>query len=116
MPVKLAERRIHRVYVTSNTEYHLRRDLCVAVRDRKSGRFLTRHAALFRRVRGAMRRYGDNGCVIEDALPREGQSLVFETAVTTPVLSIERPHPALVRAYPPFRAPRRPRLSANTRE
>ena len=32
-------RREHRVYVTRNTEYHFRAQTCVAVRDRKTGRF-----------------------------------------------------------------------------
>ncbi len=34
------DRRVHRVIVTRNTEYHFRDGFCVAVRDRRTGDFL----------------------------------------------------------------------------
>jgi hypothetical protein len=40
------ERRRHRIFTTKHTEYHLRDDECVAVRDRGSGLWLLDHAAL----------------------------------------------------------------------
>lgn len=40
------ERRRHRVFATKHTEYHLRVDECVGVRDRLTGAWLRRHAAL----------------------------------------------------------------------
>jgi hypothetical protein len=39
-------RRRHRVFVTRHTEYHLRQDECVGVRDRETGAWLRDHAAL----------------------------------------------------------------------
>ncbi len=39
-------RRRHRVFATKHTEYHLRCDECVAVRDRLTGTWLRKHAAL----------------------------------------------------------------------
>jgi hypothetical protein len=39
-------RRRHRVFSTKYTEYHLRDDECVGVRDRESGDWLRGHAAL----------------------------------------------------------------------
>ncbi|MBC8072497.1 MAG: hypothetical protein IAG13_29510 [Deltaproteobacteria bacterium] len=39
-------RRRHRLFVTRHTEYHLRADECVGVRDRESGAWLRDHAAL----------------------------------------------------------------------
>lgn len=42
----LENRRRHRMFVTRNTEYHLRADECVGVRDRESGEWLREHAAL----------------------------------------------------------------------
>ncbi len=39
-------RRRHRVFVTRHTEYHLRDDECVGVRDRNSQIWLRDHAAL----------------------------------------------------------------------
>jgi hypothetical protein len=41
-----ADRRRHRIFFTRHTEYHLRGDECVGVRDRGSGTWLTDHAAL----------------------------------------------------------------------
>lgn len=41
-----ADRRLHRVFFTRHTEYHLRGDECVGVRDRDSGTWMTDHAAL----------------------------------------------------------------------
>ena len=40
------ERRRHRAYVTRNTEYHFRDDVCVAVRDVKSRKWLVSHLAV----------------------------------------------------------------------
>ena len=42
----LENRRRHRMFVTRNTEYHLRSDQCVGVRDRKTGEWFRHHAAL----------------------------------------------------------------------
>jgi hypothetical protein len=39
-------RRRHRLFVTRYTEYHLRSDECVGVRDRETGAWLRDHAAL----------------------------------------------------------------------
>ena len=58
MPLKTspaADRRIHKVYVTRNTEYHLRKDQCVAVRDRRSGEWLRAHLALKQRIHGGLK-------------------------------------------------------------
>lgn len=45
-PLGTAERRRHRVFCTRFTEYHLRDDECVGVRDRESGEWMRDHAAL----------------------------------------------------------------------
>lgn len=42
----LENRRRHRMFVTRNTEYHLRADECVGVRDRQTGEWFRDHAAL----------------------------------------------------------------------
>lgn len=49
------ERRRHRVYVTRNTEYHMRDDVCVAVRDRATGRFRDAHLAVRMRLEGRIK-------------------------------------------------------------
>ena len=96
----MSERRIHRIYVTRNREYHVRRDVCIAVRDLATGRWLHQHAALYHRVAGALC-LTDGGCTIRAALPRPGESLVFTGSgtVTTPVLRVERPARAVVELY-----------------
>ncbi|MBV70840.1 MAG: hypothetical protein CMH52_05770 [Myxococcales bacterium] len=48
------ERRRHRLFVTQNTEYHLREQLCVGVRDLWSGRWRDDHPAVGRRLFGAV--------------------------------------------------------------
>lgn len=97
------ERRVHRVYVTRNTEYHVRRDLCVAVRDRRSGQWLRRHLALRNRVHGGIRFTRRGGIQPNPGNVRVGESLFFHTAgrdvVTSPVLSVERPVREVVHQY-----------------
>lgn len=98
------ERRIHRVFVTKNTEYHVRRQTCVAVRDRDSGTFLPVHFALNRPVSGSIRFFETGGLAAAPALPRVGESMYFEHAgrdlVTSAVVSVERPNRDIVAHYP----------------
>jgi hypothetical protein len=102
--IRSPERRIHKVFVTRNTEYHLRRDLCVGVRDRRSGQWLRRHLAVARRVHGGLRFTTRGGLEPNPGVPRVGESLFFSTAgrdlVTSPVISVERPTRDTVRRYP----------------
>ncbi|HFE45559.1 MAG TPA: hypothetical protein ENJ18_08695 [Nannocystis exedens] len=46
MSMPADNRRRHRVFATKFTEYHLREDECVGVRDRESGSWFRNHAAL----------------------------------------------------------------------
>jgi hypothetical protein len=98
------ERRRHRVYVTRNTEYHFRDDVCVAVRDRQGHRWLLTHKALDRQLTGSVR-FGTNG----DAYPSLdepdiGDALFFgmggPDVVTSVVATIERPAKDVVSNYP----------------
>lgn len=99
-----SERRIHKVFVTRNTEYHIRRDTCVAVRDRRSGEWLRAHMALKNRVHGGIRFSRSGGIVPNPGVPRVGESLFFHAAgrdlVTSPILSIDRPPRETVQSYP----------------
>lgn len=100
-----SERRQHRMYVTLNTEYHFRGQTCVAVRDRKTGRFLQSHLAIARTLSCGVR-YQDNGTAIpSQAPPAVGEALYFgardgRELVTSLCSSIERPERDLVAAYP----------------
>lgn len=98
------ERRIHRVFITRNTEYHLRQDICVAVRDRRSGDWLGAHLAVKQRVQGGLAFDRTGAVLARPDLPDVGQSLFFHAQgrdlVTSPVLSVERPEVDAVRRYP----------------
>jgi hypothetical protein len=50
-----SERRVHHVFVTRNTEYHVRAEVCVAVRDRTNDRWRDDHPAVGRRLAGALK-------------------------------------------------------------
>jgi hypothetical protein len=98
------ERRQHRMYVTRNTEYHFRGQTCVAVRDRKTGRFLQSHLAVQRTLSGGVK-YQSNGTAIPScAAPQVGEALYFgddgRELVTSLCSAIERPDRGLVAAYP----------------
>jgi len=103
------ERRRHRVFVTRNTEYHVRDDVCVAVRDRDARRFRGAHIALNLRLQGAVKT-AENGMSQPDSGgPRVGAAIYFtrENAdgkehhiVTSRVERIDRPEKVIVQTYP----------------
>jgi hypothetical protein len=97
------DRRIHRVFVTRNTEYHVRKDTCVGVRDRETGEWLSRHFALNLPVAGAIRFFESGAMTANQGLPQVGESIYFEASghdlVTSSVVSVERPRPDLVSVY-----------------
>ena len=71
------ERRRRWVYTTKNTEYHAFDGVCVAVRDVASGRWLSGHSALGRRIEGGVRIF-DNGALLPDLeTPQVGQPMYF---------------------------------------
>jgi hypothetical protein len=96
------ERRIHKVFVTRNTEYHVRRNLCVAVRDRRTGQWLHGHMAIKSRVSGGLR-FTRHGVSASQGLPNVGESLFFcasgRDLVTSPVEAIDRPKADVVSSY-----------------
>jgi hypothetical protein len=97
------ERRIHKVFVTRNTEYHVKRDTCVGVRDRETGAWIHKHFAVSRAVMGSIRFFDHGGMSANPGLPRIGESMYFEEAgrdlVTSSVVSVERPRREIVRQY-----------------
>ena len=98
------DRRIHRVFVTRNTEYHVRKNTCVAVRDRDSGTWVRTHFAIDRPVVGAIKFFDSGAMTASPGLPRVGESMYFEDVgrdlVTSAVVSVERPKPDVVADYP----------------
>ncbi len=97
------DRRIHRVFVTRNTEYHVRKDTCVGVRNRENGEWLRRHFALNLPVAGAIRFFESGAMTANPGLPQIGESIYFETLghdlVTSSVVSVERPRADVISQY-----------------
>ncbi len=103
------ERRRHRVFVTRNTEYHLRDDVCVAVRDRDARRFRSAHIALNLRLQGAVKTGANGMSQPDEGGPRIGAAIYFtrETTdgrehhiVTSRIERIDRPEKSIVQLYP----------------
>lgn len=98
-----ADRRVHRVLVTKNTEYHVRRRVCIAVRDRQTGTWYEHHGALSLEVAGGLRFYDHGGIHLKHGFPDIGDCLYFEDTniVTTPIVDIRRPEKEIVYGFYP---------------
>jgi hypothetical protein len=98
------ERRVHKVYVTRNTEYHVRRGVCVAVRDRRSGRWVNGHAAVTKPLEGSLRFHAHGGYAPHFNEPAVGDAIYFNDGerdlITSRVERVERPERAIVARYP----------------
>jgi hypothetical protein len=97
------ERRRHRVYVTHNTEYHTRDGVCIAVRDRRTGAFVTDHHALGHKMVGALHRAADGRPPFREA-PEPGDQVVFDDGrmhhvITSAVERVTRPPRELTARY-----------------
>jgi hypothetical protein len=98
-----SERRENRLFVTQNTEYHLRGRDCVAVRDLWSGRWLDKHPALGKRLYGAVMPTTRGLEPLTE--PKSGCLLWFENGendiLTSRIAAISRPLKTAVRHYLP---------------
>jgi hypothetical protein len=95
------ERRIHFVYVTRNTEYHVRRGVCVAVKQRTAPSFVGEHGALSMRLDGHIK----VGTLLPlPGPPKLGTRMYFANEegdiITSPVVAIIRPPKKVVETYP----------------
>ena len=99
------ERRRHRTYITRNTEYHFRDDVCVAVRDLNTRAWLLSHLALQRKLTGGMRVLSNGTAIPVLSTPEIGEALYFSNCegrelITSRLRSVERPAKRVVDAYP----------------
>jgi hypothetical protein len=98
------DRRRHRVYVTHNTEYHLRDGVCVAVRNRTTGEWHPEHDALGRRLQGGIHLGNGAAFMPYHGEPVVGDAMYFELPrgelVTSRVERVERPPREVVARYP----------------
>jgi hypothetical protein len=82
---------------------YARHNRCVAVRDRESGEWDTRHFAIDLKIAGAIKFFDNGGMTASPGLPDIGESMYFEAKgrdlVTSSIVSVERPRPELLTQY-----------------
>jgi hypothetical protein len=97
------ERRKNRVFVTKNTEYHFRGERCVAVRDRRSSKWLPSHLAIGRRLSGGVHFHKNGAAVPVCDRPGLGEALYFaddgRELITSAVCGLERPARDVIASY-----------------
>ena len=95
------ERRHHKIFVTKNTEYHVRKGVVVGVRPRGAKDWHPDHSAVAMRVEGFVLQ---GTFLPQPGAPKPGQRLYLATqdndVVTSPVVAIVRPPKATVAEYP----------------
>lgn len=103
------DRRIHKVFVTRNSEYHTRDGYCVAVRDLRTGEFMPTHSALGKHISSGVHFNDDGGIagLSEPGHPHLGDKLCFTSddganhdLLTSPLESVKRPSLTTVEHYP----------------
>jgi len=104
------DRRRHRVFITRNTEYHLRDEICVAIRDRGTKRWIRSHLALNQRLEGGVRLFSNGAAVPNIRDPEPGDAIYFNDRtsasgdrqlVTSRIVMVGRPPKVDVAQYPP---------------
>ncbi len=99
-----ADRRRHKVYVTHNTEYHTRDQVCVAVMDRRTGQFVPNHKALGHKMTGSLHTPKFSGDFPFRNDPEPGDQVVFDNGmkhhvITSELERVTRPPPQVVKLY-----------------
>lgn len=91
------------MFVTRNTEYHLRDGVCIAVRDRRTDCWLDGHLAIGRALSGGVRVLANGTTIPVPAAPQVGEALYFSAdgreLITSVLCSVERPPLELAEAY-----------------
>jgi hypothetical protein len=87
------ERRMFKVLITRNTEYHMRGDECIAVRDTRTGQWQGQHVALGRQLVGSIGADATGSYrVMVGSEPPVGSRLCFSSdLLTSPLLVVRRP-------------------------
>lgn len=100
------ERRRFFTYVTRNTEYHFHDGVCVGVRDRRTGQFLTAHVAIGMKLVGGVNLSPNGIRLPKSEKPEVGDALCMTKSiesshqiVTSRVEAIERPSRSTVAMY-----------------
>ena len=89
------DRRAHRVLVTTDAEYFMRRRLCLRVRDRSTGLWLDGHRASGTLILGSVDVDAAEPRLNLADVPRLGECVMFGSksgpTLTTPVVAVARP-------------------------
>lgn len=95
------ERRLHRIMVTRNSEYHLRGSTCVAVSDPDTHAWRDSHRAIGCQLVGGIAFLPGGGCNVSSGSADVGQQLCFSNdLMTTLVTNVVRPPRDVVESYP----------------
>lgn len=91
--------------MTHNTEYHTRDDVCVAVRDRRTGEWDAEHKALGHKMSGALHTPRFSGDFPYRNAPEAGDQVVFDDGrkhhvITSELERVTRPPREIVQYYP----------------
>ena len=98
------ERRKHKVFVTRQSEYHLKDNQVLVVRHRRTGIWLRSHEAVKGSLCGSIR-FSAEALVPNTGRPREGESLCFQNGrdleiITSPLLAVRRATKEEAELYP----------------
>jgi hypothetical protein len=108
LPKVIIEKRKHRMFVTRNTEYHLKNGTCVGIRSRSTGDWLMHARALGARLIGTISSHDKkNAKPVTWLLPEVGDNLILLSStgvdiVTTKVRGIHRPPIQALKYYLPL--------------
>lgn len=94
------DRRIHRIFVTRNSEYHVRRGVCIAVRRLTDPELTVEHPAIGSSVVAGIGYCEERGCRAYYGMPEAGDQICFSNDVlSSPVRKLARPSRELVATY-----------------
>jgi hypothetical protein len=100
MSSHILERRHNRVFITANNEYHMRDLTCVAVRDRHTRLWNTRHQAVGCKLTAGLHSLCGHGR-FRYGLAEIGDQLCFDNnLLTTSIEAVERPSKNTISSYP----------------
>jgi len=105
LPATIIEKRRHKLYVTKNTEYHVKDNVCVGIRNRATGDWIMVSRAIGAVLIGGLHQAGEHE-VNFSSYPwlEKGDCLLFITdgghdIVTTRVEQVDRPSRQSIRYY-----------------
>jgi hypothetical protein len=105
LPKVIIEKRRHKMYVTRNTEYHVKDDVCVGIRNVRNGDWILQSKVLGAKLIAALSALPQTAKRVSEFIrPKEGDNLVFlsmtgEDIVTTKIREVSRPPKHVIQYY-----------------